>query len=526
MPSRPSTPPAGTSTISQLHSIKSTPHSRGSGSHYSYQSQNCQSNYKPYLIEDLKLQYTIPFDEFLNDILHLSPDWISENTSQIHNIVRDQYFEKMVSKYREPVTHETSRYPPFIELANHVISRLKTNPDSRICLCRNDPVIVAGSHAHRKPDVVGVRYKSLEVPERSSVDNLMNSGPDQAPFFWTELLFFFEFKVTRKSLTRQGAVVPLALNSPVGAPPSPSTSRKSSLPGKEHTVPTTATHSASRSLATSASESKRSPNTLSSRPYGSKRRKVDDTSAMLQCASYALEMMSHGGLRSHVISALVTDDIIQLLYYDRSIIVVSEPINFLEEPSHFVAMLHTMGNLKLSQLGYADLITPSPLLDNPRRTADIFNGLKLTLNDGTGLLLGSIIYQQHGIIGRGTCVVRAQYITGSGARCDDDSWDGSLVVKLSWPATSRISENDLIAKARNAANHDEHRWFLKHLPKVLHAEDQHISSLSQALIDRMGDRYEERVLRIIVQEELYPITEQTTAVDLAQSFREIFKCRH
>ena len=42
----------------------------------------------------------------------------------------------------------------------------------------------------------------------------------------------------------------------------------------------------------------------------------------------------------------------------------------------------------------------------------------------------------------------------------------------------------------------------------------------------MGEAYEERVLRIIVQEELYPITERTNAVDLAQSFREIFKCRH
>jgi hypothetical protein len=528
MPSRPSTPPAGTATIPQSHYIHSTPHSRGSGSHYSYQSQNCQSHYRTYLIEDVKLQYPISFDEFLNDILRLSPGWISENTSQIHNIVHDQYFEKMVSKYREPVTHETSRYPSFIELANHAISRLNTNPDSRICLCRNDPVIVAGSHAARKPDVVGVRHKSLEVPERSSVDNLMNDGPNQVPFWWTELLFFFEFKVIRKDLTRQGAVVPLKLNPPVKPPPSPSpsTSRKSSLPYKELTAPTTATHSASRSLITSASESKRSPNTFSSRPHGSKKRRVDDTSSMLQCASYALEMMSHGGLRSHVISALVTDDTIQLLYYDRSIILVSEPVNFLEEPSHFVAMLHAMGNLELSQLGYADLITPPPLLENPRRTEDIFDGLKLTLNDGTGLLLGSTIYQQHGIIGRGTCVVRAQYIGGSGARCDDDGWVGSLVVKLSWPAISRISENDLIARARGAANHDEHRWVLKHLPKVLHAEDRHISSLSQALVDRMGDRYEQRVLRIIVQEELYPITEQTTAAGLAQSFREIFKCRH
>ena len=99
-------------------------------------------------------------------------------------------------------------------------------------------------------------------------------------------------------------------------------------------------------------------------------------------------------------------------------------------------------------------------------------------------------------------------------------------MKLSWLAKSRILENDIIKKARDAANHDKHCWVLKHLPKVLHAEDQHINSLSQALIDRMGDQYEECVLRIMVQEELYPITERTAAADFAQSFREIFMCRH
>jgi RAB protein geranylgeranyltransferase component A len=99
-------------------------------------------------------------------------------------------------------------------------------------------------------------------------------------------------------------------------------------------------------------------------------------------------------------------------------------------------------------------------------------------------------------------------------------------VKLSWPAKSRISENSIIEKAQNATEHDEHRWVLKHLPKVLHAEDRHVNLLSRALIDRMGNQYEERVLRIMVQEELYPITERTAAADLAQSFRKTFKCRH
>jgi hypothetical protein len=71
----------------------------------------------------------------------------------------------MVSKYRKPVTHETSRYPPFIVLANHVINQLDHNPDSNICFCRSDPVLIGGLHAERKPDMAGVRYQSLEVSE-------------------------------------------------------------------------------------------------------------------------------------------------------------------------------------------------------------------------------------------------------------------------------------------------------------------------------------------------------------------------
>jgi hypothetical protein len=68
-------------------------------------------------------------------------------------------------------------------------------------------------------------------------------------------------------------------------------------------------------------------------------------------------------------------------------------------------MLHAIANLTLSQVGYADVVKPAPLLDNPRQTTDIFEGLELKLSDGTRLLLGSTIYHQHGIIGRGTCVV-------------------------------------------------------------------------------------------------------------------------
>jgi hypothetical protein len=116
----------------------------------------------PCCTEDLKHQYTVTSEEFLNGVLHLPPDWINKNASQIDDIVHNQCFGKMVSECLEPVTDEIRH--PFILLANHVASQLNPNPDSRICFCCNNPVLIDHSQ---------VRYKSLEVPERWSVDNVM-----------------------------------------------------------------------------------------------------------------------------------------------------------------------------------------------------------------------------------------------------------------------------------------------------------------------------------------------------------------
>ena len=40
----------------------------------------------------------------------------------------------------------------------------------------------------------------------------------------------------------------------------------------------------------------------------------------------------------------VPDADAKMEYYDRSIIIVSRLVNFLEDPSCFVALLHTIGN--------------------------------------------------------------------------------------------------------------------------------------------------------------------------------------
>ena len=257
-----------------------------------------------------------------------------------------------------------------------------------------------------------------------------------------------------------------------------------------------------------------------------KKQKVDNTlskvNPMLQCASYALEMMSYGAVRSHVIGALITDDKIQLLYYNHSIILLSEPLNFLENPTTFIAMLHAMVKLSRSQWGYVMPLHPVPVTASPHT----FDGMELKLCNGRRLKLGKTVFRQHCLIGRGTCVVRATHIKEEGDDgIDEEGWDSKLIVKLSWPPASRIPEQDIIARARQTADCDGYRWVLKHLPKVLHAEDNDINLLSRALIDRLGNQCEKRVFRLMVMEELFAITERTNSRDLAETTCEIFDCR-
>ncbi|KAJ6540065.1 hypothetical protein DFH09DRAFT_1323316 [Mycena vulgaris] len=80
----------------------------------------------------------------------------------------------------------------------------------------------------------------------------------------------------------------------------------------------------------------------------------------LHCASYALELLSNGGLRSHVIGVLMSFHSLELLYYDRSIVVKSEPFRLTKPESRatFLAVLSAFGSLRKPQWGYPELLDP------------------------------------------------------------------------------------------------------------------------------------------------------------------------
>ncbi|KAJ7202942.1 hypothetical protein B0H12DRAFT_967807, partial [Mycena haematopus] len=118
------------------------------------------------------------------------------------------------------------------------------------------------------------------------------------------------------------------------------------------------------------------------------------------------------------------------------------------------------------------------------------------------------------IIGRGTCVSLAK-LKGE---------EEDLVVKWSWLPKSRTSEAELVKIATELATASGD-WVLNHLPKILHAEEREFDTdPPQRLSKHFGEDNELRVLCIVVQERLYPITELTTAAELGEAFRGIFKC--
>ncbi|KAJ6497924.1 hypothetical protein DFH09DRAFT_1204450 [Mycena vulgaris] len=459
-----STPPSAPASMPDA-----TPQSKGSGSHHNYASEHTQKDYAPYLRlrEDLIYERTITVAQFFQWILRITN---AHDTSSTEN---DPKFQKYLAKYNrwDAYKHETELYQPFVELANYCIGK-----QAKIRFGRDDPTIALGSDAERKP-VVSIWEAALALGARTSADNLSDGGPGRLnAFHWMELIAFREFKFvpggidpvtpTSSSSTQVASPPTVPPKKAAKKPPPPPSSRELRMRADIPAGPPTTRPSENRASSSA------------------KARPEKEEDPWTQCASYALELLTYGGLRSHVIGALITNNFIEPLYYDHSIIGILRPRTGHRAPGG---------------------------ANSPFRWFDI------KLNDGRLLTMGETIFQSHGIIGRGTCVSRAK-MEVKGEVTD-------VIVKWSWPATSRTPEADFVKIATKLATASGDSWVLNHLPKILHAEQKEFDedSPQRRLSKHFGEEYELRVLCTVVQEGLRPITELTTAAELSQAFRGIFK---
>ncbi|KAJ7679249.1 hypothetical protein DFH06DRAFT_507547 [Mycena polygramma] len=525
--------------------ITSTPHSVGAASNPTSDTHPTQTKYAPYLAEDLAKEVSLTLEDFLTHILHVPSG--PKDTARLGKLVEDAQFKKLLKTYEEVKiagTHESVLYQPFVELANYCLKVLGL--DQTLVFCRNDPQFVQGSNSNRKPDVLTVhpdvlkRLSQSAGVRRAAPVKMAGKGPSP-PFHWREVRAFWEFKpndvadpvvpVIKPASEPRQAKPPKVAKSSTSKPKSteppsdrvtrskskaPSTSTNSPQPASQEPVASGSSRPASQKSATGSMGNTASQSALTS---------VPEKSPKLQCASYALELLSNGGLRSHVIGVLVSLHSLELLYYDHSIVIKSERLRFVENPALFVSVLLSFGNLTPAEWGYPSFLkspTPHLLPENQHFSPDMYANHTLEL-DGWTLELGSIIFRAHGIIGRGTVVVQAKVIKcppGNGLT------DPDVVVKLSWVARTRVSEVEFVQTAIRHATQEPGGGMEKHLPAIYHYEEiEHGAPQTQAfLVRHFQNEYEDRVLRVIVQEVLRPIEQLTDPNELAVAFMGVVKC--
>ena len=249
----------------------------------------------------------------------------------------------------------------------------------------------------------------------------------------------------------------------------------------------------------------------------------------IQVGRYLLEQFFIPTFRSHATVGLVDRGQIQFYHANHSVILVSSAINFtMEGLDKFIAIVIAFSRLFLRDNGilrHGQLFRDNRKLatpEVPRGAVIMQEGNKLVFGGDQRtkqftLTYGEVISHQPLLAGRATIVLHVE---------SSSLWkELNLVVKISWPGSDRVAENEFLAKAvETAKSSPDDNWALKHLPRVLFAQDsdstdEKVVSLfdnAEPIDENYTYIYERRTLRIIVQERLYPLETLTDVREIAQ----------
>jgi hypothetical protein len=261
-------------------------------------------------------------------------------------------------------------------------------------------------------------------------------------------------------------------------------------------------------------------------------------------------MLSRGVFSTHTTGVLVRDDTLQLLYYDRSVVVVviADAFSFLSNHRKFFAWLMAMS--QRPQL-CTRIIWEGPTCEGmPEDESDPHFGMILrhpsirakgstlcSTEDEIELeiLLYYTLYRQHVIFGRGTFVIQGKIYMAPSTTAPAanllhtvrEEWEGAnehFVVKISLPTKTRTSEKTFVDAAYNVVcknNQKPWRVFLDSLPKIFLEAD--IEGGMPNLEALFPGEYEHRVLRVLVMECLFPLDDIVDPGELAQVYIDIVK---
>ncbi|TFY76103.1 hypothetical protein EWM64_g7906, partial [Hericium alpestre] len=257
----------------------------------------------------------------------------------------------------------------------------------------------------------------------------------------------------------------------------------------------------------------------------------------LQVGSYALELMSQVGNRRYTTAIFVRGRMISLWYFDRIGVLKTQEFNYTlmgkkPDPSKLLLVAVALSLCDRDHFGYepllrypssdtgapttvkgADLVLPAGKVED-RNGQKIANKISLKVR-------GEALHVQYGIVGRGTVVLPVM-------PSDKENLPSKfftvpdLVVKLSWPVSTRAAEDSLIRTIRAKI---PIKW-RNHLPDLqcsatLDKDDLHLPRTSMS--SKTGSP-EPRVLRILVCARALPLYKLRSLVGFQRVFLDFVRC--
>ncbi|KAG7086790.1 hypothetical protein E1B28_002718 [Marasmius oreades] len=412
-----------------------------------------------------------------------------------------------------------------------------------------------------------VESQSTVEDASTTLENIIDTitSPPTFPLMWNDLYMFAEFKVgqyDQRDIEEPvvGASQPVPTSSSTVSVPRRSNKQSNQVDDTQLTDASIfhhyQTNGVRRSHGTSRGVSTAGPplapsdsnaggsgdSTPPARGNSTKRRRDDDDSVQavepppkrrkvmippnirVECAGYARHLFNRGGVRTHVIGALVTNNVLELLVYTRSGSCFTKPLKFIKNPSLFLSILLAFSRLTWSQWGFFDRLIPctlsTPQLPGPNGETDLWMFKGCTLDVGENKCeVSDIRMFPRDLIGRGTWTI------GMMAKSKELLGEGKvrkLILKISSAPTTREPEQFFLDKASTAANEDaKEKWVLNHLPEMIDSGDFEGTVSFEQLF---GEDYEKRTLRYLAVEELYPITDLTAPEELRLAFKDIVYC--
>ncbi|KAL5484898.1 hypothetical protein ACEPAI_7540 [Sanghuangporus weigelae] len=283
-------------------------------------------------------------------------------------------------------------------------------------------------------------------------------------------------------------------------------------------------------------------------------------------AKYAMEQLSFVPNRRHALEFLILDGVLFLAYYDRSGPVYSYPFHFAQDIYRFVLLMKRVAEMNSWEMGFlenleeakipvTDIVeellsqvkkdSPTSSLDSA--TGDVPADILLAINaikSGEHLFTLKIdmilVYliseiggrRPYGLVSRGTAVYLSYY----------PEKRALVAVKISWPAARRLSEVEILKKARavlrkvdadpNVKRKYGDRKLEDSLPVIIGQKD--IDDLKKDLSFRWMtqefytnfDEAWNRICRAIIMELLRPLFSVTDLDQFKEAIRDIVLAHH